>query len=141
MAKRDPFESPKRRLARAKQHVNHLEKRINTFFKKEPYARVVEKDADGVTDLHKIKFTKPLPDSCDLAATEALEALRATLDQIGYATASLAGKVDPKQTQFPIADDAAALDNVIARKRCNDLPKEIVALFRSFNRAPRKIFA
>lgn len=70
MAKRpDPFNSPKRRLARAKQHIRRLEKRIQTFLKKEPYFASAEVDAEGVTT-HALKFTRKVPDSWADAAVE-----------------------------------------------------------------------
>ncbi len=129
---RDPFESPKARLKRANAHIARLHKRIEVFFKKAPYRTVVELDADGVTQLHKFKFTKRLSESCVHSATEALEALRFALDQIGYATAVASGAVLPKRTQFPIGDDEAGLANLIKRNVSKDLPKEILALFVSF---------
>jgi hypothetical protein len=129
---RDPFYSPKQRLSRANDHIRRLHKRIETFFKKAPYSRVIELDTDGVTQLHKFKFTKRLPNSCVLSATEALEALRSTLDQTGYAATVAAGKVSPKKTQFPIGDDATGLENLVKRKVAADLPDEILALFLAF---------
>jgi len=131
-ASRDPFSSPKQRLARANEHIARLHKRIETFFKKAPYRNVVELDDDGVTQLHKLKFTKRLPDSCVHAATEALEALGSTLDQTGYAAAIASGKIAPKRTQFPIGDSPAGLENLIKKKVAADLPDEILALFLSF---------
>jgi hypothetical protein len=49
----DHFASPKQRLARAKQHIGHLDGRIKKFFKKQPHAHVVEPNADGSSNLHK----------------------------------------------------------------------------------------
>jgi hypothetical protein len=128
----DPFHSPKQRLSRANDHIRRLHKRIETFIKKAPCHRVIELDTDGVTKLHKFKFTKRIPDSCTHSAAEALEALRSALDQIGYAAAVASGKVAPKKTQFPIGDDIDGLADVIKRKVANDLPAEILALFVSF---------
>jgi hypothetical protein len=130
---RGPFYSPRGRLKRANEHISRLHKRVERFFKQAPYHEVVELDADGVTQIHKFKFTKRLPESCTHSAAEALEALRSTLDQIGYAAAVASGKVTPKKTQFPIGDDLPGLENLINRKVSKDLPDEILALFRSFN--------
>jgi hypothetical protein len=55
---------------------------------------------------------------------EALFTLRAALDQVAYATAVAAGKVRPKNSYFPVADDAAQLETVI-KGRCGDLPNEV----------------
>jgi hypothetical protein len=129
---RDPFESPKRRLLRAKQHIRDLDARIEKFFKKQPHKRVVDLDADGVTELHKVKLTKPVPNQFADRTAEAVEGLRSALDQTGYAVAVLAGAVEPKSAYFPIAEKAADLENVI-KGRCKDLPPAIVSYFRSFN--------
>jgi len=131
----DPFQSPRRRLARAKEQIRHLNARAKAFFsgKKNPCTQVTETDADGITQLYKFKFTKPVPERLTDLAFEAAESLRSVLDQTGYATAIASGKTDPKATYFPIADSAVQLEtDVIKRGRCKDLPPEIVALFRSF---------
>lgn len=129
--KTDPFESPKRRLKRGKEHTRRLEKRISTFLKKKPHERVEDTDSEGVTT-HALKFTRDFPDSWTNAAVEALEAFRSALDQTGYAAAVLGSGAEPKQAYFPIADTVADLDSVV-KGRCKDLPGEIRALFRSFD--------
>jgi hypothetical protein len=129
--KSDPFESPERRLKRGKEHTRRLKKRIDSFFKKKPYKRVADMDAEGVTT-HAFKSTRNFPNGWADATVEALEALRSTLDQIGYAVAVLAGAIEPKNAYFPIADTASGLDSVV-KGRCKDLPAEIATLFRSFD--------
>jgi hypothetical protein len=128
----DPFHSPKARLRRADQHIARLHQKIESFFKKPPYRSVVELDDDGVTQLHKFKFTDRLSPDCVHDATEALEAMRSVLDQTGYAAAVAGGKVFPKKAQFPIGDDLAGLENLVKRKVSADIPDEILALFMSF---------
>lgn len=129
--KPDPFTSPRRRLARGQEHVRRLEKRIQTFLKKEPHKSIAETDADGTT-VHALKFTRDFPESWADGAVEALEAFRSALDQTGYAAAVLGGVTEPKNAYFPMADTATDLDGV-TRGRCRDLPDEIKALFRSFD--------
>src|ERR1700730_8094740 len=128
----DPFYSPKRRLVRAKKHVANLKRHLARFEYSNPYKILVQPDADGIHETYKIKFTKRIPIVCDDLAFEALFTLRAVLDQIGYAAAVASGKVRPKNTYFPIGDDLAGLNDIIARKRCKDLPDEILTLFRLF---------
>lgn len=128
---KDIFASPKRRLARAKQHIRRLEKRISTFFKKKPGSRVTETDAEGVTT-HAFKFNRQIPDSWADAAVEAIEALRSALDQCGYAVAVQAGIAEAKNAYFPFGDTPSDLDANV-KGRCKDLPPEISALFRSFD--------
>jgi hypothetical protein len=103
------------------------------FFKRAPYARVVEPDPNGVNQLHKIRLTRQIPAKMTSVAVEAIENLRSALDQAGYITAVRSGLVEPKGAYFPIADSAAQLEtDVIGRRRCKDLPPDILTLFRSF---------
>ena len=125
----DAFASPKRRIARAKRHIGDLQRRIDKFFKKHPYAHVVEKDANGKTDVHKIKLLKFLPATMGDLATDVVEDLRSALDQAAFATAFTAGRLTAKSAYFPIADDAPGLETGI-KGRCKDIPPDIVTLFR-----------
>jgi hypothetical protein len=128
----DSFASPKRRIARAKRHITDLNRRIGKFFIKCPYTKVVERDTDGSTDLHKIRLLKPLPESMGDLASSIIEDLRSALDQAAFATAHAAGRTAAKSAYFPISDNAFELENVI-KGRCKDIPQDIVTLFRSFN--------
>jgi hypothetical protein len=132
MSKQPPLlDSPKRRLARANQHIRRLEKRIATFFKKKPGESFSETDPKGITT-HGYRFTRAIPDSWADGGAEAIEALRSALDQCGYAVAVKAGVTEPKNAYFPFGDTVTDLDGV-TNGRCKDLPAEISALFRSFD--------
>ena len=84
----------------------------------------------GLREFSKIKFPS-VPEQLADIASEAANSLRSALDRTGYATAVASGKTNPKKAYFPIADSEAQLKDVIDR-RCTDLPKNIVALFRTF---------
>lgn len=128
---RHPFSSPRMRIARAKEHIRNLDRRVKRFFDAKPYARVAERDDDGINDLHKVKLTKTFPAGVTSVAAEAIEGLRSALDHAAFATAVLSGVKHSKSAYFPISSSAAELDRVI-KGRCKDIPPEIVALFRSF---------
>ncbi len=128
----DSFYSPKRRLSRANNHIEILHGQIEAFFGSAPCHSVAEMDADGITNLLKLKFTKRIPESCIDSAAEAVEALRSTLDQTGYAAAVASGKVAPKRAYFPIGDDPEGLNNVIKLGKSKDLPNDILSLFVAF---------
>jgi hypothetical protein len=131
LSRTDPFYSPKRRLLRAQKQLINLDRNIKRFLSNKPYKLMVELDADGIHEIHKFKFTKRLPLSCDDLAFEALFTLRSVLDQTAYTAAVVSGKVRPKRTMFPIAKSAADLENGI-KGHCNDLPPQIQTLFRRF---------
>ena len=129
----NPFDSPKRRLARAKQHFEHLIDGGKAFANLKPYRRVMEPNSDGTKDIYKVVLTHFVPDELSDFVTEIAEHLRAALDLAGYAAAVASGKVDPKSAYFPIANSAVELETaVIGRGRCKDLPPDILTLFRGF---------
>ncbi len=127
----DLFVSSKLTLARAKHHIRDLERQVQPFISKDAWTYVVEKDSDGVTNLHKVRFNRRLAPEVLGVLFDAANNLRAALDQAGYAAAIASGKVEPKRTHFPFASSAAELPNVIARKS-KDLPPEILSLFCAF---------
>jgi hypothetical protein len=131
----DPFQSPKRRLGRAKQHVRALDTGLQRFYKKQPYVRVIETHTDGMSQALKIKLRRQIPDRYTDIAYEALEALRSALDQTAYAAAVCCNHTRPDLVHFPVTDDPAQFENTV-RGRCKDLPPEIVTLFRSFHAYP-----
>lgn len=127
-----PFSSPRMRIARANEHIRNLDRRVKRFFDSKPYARVTERDDDGIHDQHKIKLTKVFPTGFTSVAAEAIEGLRSALDQATFATAALSGVKHSKSAYFPISSSAAELDAVI-KGRCKNVPPDIISLFRSFN--------
>ncbi len=132
LSRTDPFYSPKRRLARAKKHIANLKRCLARFDYSKPYKIVVQPDADGIYETHKIKFTKRIPAICDDLAFEALFTLRAVLDQIGYAAAVAYDMPRAKYTYFPFGDDVAGLESTIKRGNCKDLPPDILTIFCGF---------
>lgn len=128
----DDFASPKSMLRRAKTQIAELDAQIKSFTKDEPWAHVVEKDSDGVTNLHKIKFTDRLSDDLPHIVFEAANNLRAVLDQLGFAVAQLAGNPEPKSCKFPFGPTEVDMRNN-SKGGCKDLPAEIRTLFEGFN--------
>lgn len=123
------FDSPKRTLERAKHHIADLERQIETLVHDDSRAYVIEKDADGVTNIHKIRFTRWLPDDASSILFDIATNLRAVLDQTAYAAALASGKTSPKNTLFPFA---ATEDQINSRGKSNDVPTEILSLFCTF---------
>jgi hypothetical protein len=121
-------------MLRAQHHIDELNQGITEFVSNQPWSYAVEQDFVTRQDLHKIKFQRQLPIFLPCVLFDAVNNLRAALDQAGYASAVASGRQNPKRTNFPFADDLAGLDNNIdGRKVCADLPPEITALFRAFS--------
>jgi len=127
----DDFASPKSMLRRAKKQIADLDTQIKAFTKDEPWSHVVEKDADGVTDLHKVKFSARLSGDLPHIVFEAANNLRAVLDQLGYVVAQIAGNSDPKSCKFPVGPTEVDMRNN-SKGGCKDLPAEIRSLFEGF---------
>jgi hypothetical protein len=127
----DPFYSPKRRVASAQRHLRNMDTQCATFFQSKPYARIVEVDADGLTQLHKIKLVNDFPDEIGDLAADTVDNLRSALDQTGYAAAVAAKQPRLKKTAFPFGETPNDVENAIAGWS-KDVPSEITAFFRGF---------
>jgi hypothetical protein len=129
----DIFASSKICLSRAKEHIIELEKRIKTFFDAKPYTSVIETDPDGIQEIHKVKFTRHLPDNLSAVTADTVNNLLSALDQSWYAVAVASGAVKPGggKAYFPFADSVSEFESKIQRG-CKNIPQDILALLRSF---------
>ena len=127
-----PFDSPRLTLERAKHHIRDLEQVITAFTDEHPWSYVVDSESQAPNKVHKVRFHTPPPAEAACIIFDAVNNLRATLDQIGYSAAIASGKTDPSGTNFPFGDDAAGVENVFKKKRAHlTLPPQIMDLFRS----------
>jgi len=128
----DLFASPKNMLRRAKYHINDLNTQISAFMHDKPWSHVIEKDVDGITDLHKVKFNKRLSDDLPGIVFDAANNLRPVLDQMAFAIAVVhTGKINPTSAKFPFGPTESKMLNN-ANGGCKDLPPVIQALFEGF---------
>lgn len=130
----DVFQSSRLTLLRAQHHIDDLNAKINEFVSNQPWSMIVEPDFQTRQNVVKVKFARRLPNDLPCILFDAVNNLRAALDQAGYASAIAGGKINPKKTNFPFADDLTGLNDNIDGKRsvCKDLPPKITALFRGF---------
>ncbi len=126
------FESAKRTLRRAKYHINDLDAQLTALNKSKGWFYDIDRDPDTGDQLHKIKFRD---DSLEWAfpciVFDAVNNLRACLDQTSYAACAANGQVGTKFGYFPFASDAAHWPNRI--NGLKDLPPKILALFERLN--------
>jgi hypothetical protein len=130
--KSNVFDSPRLTLERAKHHIRDLDQHIAEFTREAPWSYVVEEsETEPPKKVHKVKFHKPLPEGWACIVFDAVNNLRATLDQIGYSAAVASGKADPNGTNFPFGKDAKGVENVLKKNKADlSLPPEIITLFR-----------
>lgn len=125
------FASSHSKIARAKEHFADLELRIKQFIDLDPYEQFIEDDPDRAGfKVHKIRLTKPLPESIGNILGDLVGNLRSSLDNASYAIAVASGKTDPKFTSFPFAGSRDQMAQSLGRSK--DLPKEIHSLFCGF---------
>jgi hypothetical protein len=101
MAK-NPFPALHSRIARGKKHAIEFHRETGAFMAEDIGEPIVENDKNGTTELHKFRLKEPLPDALADLAFDAINNLRAALDQAGYAVAILTGKIEPKSCKFPV---------------------------------------
>jgi hypothetical protein len=126
------FENPRRMLGRAKHHIDDLAMQINSFVQDKPWSPLREVDVDGLTELHKIKFTRRMSEDIPHIVFDAANNLRPALDQMAFQIAVRhTGSAVPKHAKFPVGPTEADMLNNLAGG-CKDLPSEIQTLFRGF---------
>jgi hypothetical protein len=128
----DTFASAKSVLRRADHHITDL-KSVIRGFTPEPYSYRVDHDPVTGQYIHKAVFSQDFSDDVSCIMFDAVNNLRASLDQMTYA---IAGKHKPGRkpdnfAPFPFAKDSAHWPNRIHGLK-NDVPPEILAIFESF---------
>lgn len=119
-----PFDSARRKVARAKEHIATLEGEVAAFFAGKPYSRVAEPDPKQPhLEVHKLRFTGDLPDQFATMTSDGPHNLRDALDNAGYALAVASGKTSPLNAAFPFAGSSADFKNSLGR--CKDIPEAL----------------
>lgn len=113
-------------IEHAQYRINELEAACLSFANTSPYVHVVDINADGTQDSHKIKLAKPLPRKISMIAFEILVILRSALDQAGHAVAKATHKRG-RHAKFPFGDSLPNVRSLHARGS-RDLPNEIFDL-------------
>lgn len=131
----DPLESSRRKLDRAEQHFQDLQRLISTFLQEKPWEKVVEAHpARPGFVVHKVKLTKELPPAIADTTADIVQNLRNALDNAGYSVAIAAGVNNPKYSAFPFAGSIDQLPNALGRSK--DIHPQIQSLFCGFQPYP-----
>jgi len=115
----DLFHSPRLTFIRAKHHVADFNRIEAEFVNSNPWSHFVDKQSQPGQDLYKIQFTEPLPIMLPCIVFDAVNNLRALLDQAGYAAAVASGKISPKKTNFPFSEEARQGSRWLSRQSTN----------------------
>lgn len=127
----DLFTSAKAVFRRAHKHIDDLNVTINEFGPDKPYRLVVEYDPHFGKHLLKAKFSEDFSDDISCIMFDAVNNLRACLDQAAYAIALKYRGDSERYAYFPFASDAAHWpDRINGAKK--DFPPEIMSVFERF---------
>jgi hypothetical protein len=126
----DPFEGPKLLLDGARENIHELELQCQAFVESCRCTPVTELDRETGDNLCKIRIVQTIPGRLRVIASNGLNNLRHSLDQAVNAAAVELGATK-RDSYFPFAPDAGAIDGEIRRK-CRRVPSEIIRLIKAF---------
>jgi hypothetical protein len=125
-----PFESSRRKIARAKHHIADLKERVKRFGDEHPYEEFRRKDMERMVIVIGARLAKPFPEVFDDIASDAVQNLRAALDHACYAMAvAYRNPSVPREAYFPFSGSEASFEANM-NGRCRDIPEQIHPLFR-----------
>jgi hypothetical protein len=124
------LDSAKSCVDHALKRIRELEADIAAFDRLPPYVDVVEDDPQPGWKVRKVKFTTPIPHTFSHVAFDAVNQLRAALDQAGFAVAVASG-ASGKNAHFPFGDSLAEATSR-KTKHARDIPERIFNLMLSF---------
>jgi hypothetical protein len=98
------------KVIRAEQHIQDFQRGLAAFVDTKPYAISVKEDARSEKRIHYVSKADPVPDALAAVAADAIQNLRAVLDQIAYqlVLAERRGTPPDWKVYFPITGSAAS---------------------------------
>lgn len=125
---------PRQRLARAKTHIRNLDRIVKSFLRRKPYKYGIEPHQDGIHEIHKLKAKRrTLPRSFADISADAIENMRAALDQAVYAIAIAYGITEQrilKKVAFPFSPSATDFPSRL-KGVCPNFPQAILTVLES----------
>src|SRR5208283_1214386 len=130
----DPFDSSRRKLARARNNLANLKRCVLTYWNQQ-CLQVIRSEPDPKNPentVYKLRvLEKAIPDSFSEISGNIVGDLRAVLDHAIYGVAIASGRKNPLNAYFPFSRSAINFEANL-KGRCADVPKEIYPLLRSF---------
>jgi hypothetical protein len=125
----DVFRSPQLTFNRAQYHIRDFDAMVRDFIDSRPWAKIIDKNSYPGEELHKIRLSREFPEMLPCVLFDAINNLRAVLDQAAYASAVASNSASLKAVKFPFGPSKSDFLNNLAGG-CKDLPPEIRALFK-----------
>jgi hypothetical protein len=129
----NPFNSSRRKIARAKKHLAQLKRKVITIGNKKHLRELfTEPDSKHPQNtVYKVRFTGHVPVDCSEITGDVVNNLREALDHATYGVALASGRTKILNAYFPFSADAAHFEANL-KGRCADVPNEIYPLLRSY---------
>jgi len=122
-------------LNRAQENILDFKARQTAFFQSEPYIRFVEIDPKTGHEIHKLRFTRDVPDHIEAVVADAFNNIRHTLDQAMTASKLALNPGHSAKVYFPFARDADDLE-VVIRNKCKGIDPTVLDYVRSLKPYP-----
>lgn len=126
----EAFESTRYSIQHAQNRLEALRSEIVKFNESQPYEHVTEPNDDLTYRSHKIRLVRPIPPSLPGIIADTANALRSSLDHIGYTIAIATGK-SGKLSHFPFGTDKQGA-SACSGGKSRDIPQEIFDTMISF---------
>ncbi len=106
------------KIDRAKQHLEELQKEIDTFFKLQPYKISTKRDPQTKRLIYYLTDVMSVPDKIALISGDIVQNLRSALDHLAYGLfiKENNGTVSARHIYFPIENDFQTYENEKLRK-------------------------
>jgi hypothetical protein len=130
---RDMFASAESVLRRADHHITDFKAALHTSKVDQPYSYFLEEDSKTGEHVHKLRFSWDWSDNCSCVLFDAVNNLRACLDQMTYAISIKHRGPRPAgdYVPFPFAKDIEHWPNRLKGLK-DKIPAEIPVLFGTF---------
>ena len=112
---------PKAKAARAKRHLDELDRALDEFYALQPYRIVEDHDSQPGQHLYRLKIDHPPPVELGLIVGDFANCLRSALDHLAWELALSTNPTPYKRTEFPIFKDREEFADA-GRRKVRDLP-------------------
>jgi hypothetical protein len=120
------------KIERAKEHIRHLDSRIQDFLGNKPYvigAKPHRIPQIEHTTLYIVEVS-PVPDDIPLIMGDAIHNLRSSLDHLAWQLVEAAGFTPNKDTYFPVSDTAHKYASAIGKGEIKHIPQGALDMIR-----------
>lgn len=134
----DPRDSPALKIARAKHHIEDLNRQAAAYCKEGHYRFVVQDDGESNKRTITTRIDQPTRDTFAPILGDAVHNLRATLDLAFWSIMAphVASPSDRKKLYFPIRETAEGLEFLIAKGVVQNAPKKVHDALRAIKPYP-----